>query len=67
MEKRKLNAIVNKAGGTAGKGSLNFKMTLPSKWAHDMGITEDDRELEVFYENKKIIVKKTWLLVTNGI
>ncbi|UPQ86105.1 AbrB/MazE/SpoVT family DNA-binding domain-containing protein [Ignavigranum ruoffiae] len=58
MEKRKLNAIVAKAGGTAGQGSYNYKMTIPSAWAKEMGITKEDRELKVYFEKNKIIVEK---------
>lgn len=60
IENRKLKAIVAKAGGTAGKGSLNYKMTIPSKWANELGITKKDRDLKVSFDekNKKIIIKK---------
>lgn len=60
IENRQLKAIVGKAGGTAGSESLNYKMTIPSKWANEMGITKDNRDLSVEFDkkNKKIIVKK---------
>lgn len=60
IEERDLRAIVGKAGGTAGKESLNYKVTIPSKWAVELGITKEDRELKVSFDekNKKIIIKK---------
>lgn len=59
IENRQLKAIVAKAGGTAGKESLNYKMTIPSKWANELGITRDDRDLSVSFDGKQIIVKKS--------
>ena len=58
MEERKLNAIVAKAGGNAGKGSYNYKMTIPSAWAKEMGIRKEDKELSVTFDGEKIIIKK---------
>lgn len=60
METRELRAIVNKAGGSAGKESLNYKMTIPSAWAKELGITKEDRALTVSYdkEKKEINIKK---------
>jgi|SRR5690625_2515029 len=58
IENRKLKTIIGKVGGTAGKGSLNYKMTIPSKWANELGITKDDRDLKVAFDGKKITVEK---------
>lgn len=58
MDVRKLNAIVSKPGGTAGKSSRNYKMTIPSAWAKELGITEDDKLLDVSFDGKEIIIKK---------
>lgn len=58
MEKRNLKAIVAKAGGNAGSDSLNYKMTIPSKWANELGITKDSRNLKVTFDGSKITVEK---------
>lgn len=58
IENRQLKAIVGKAGGTAGSESLNYKMTIPSKWANEMGITKDNRDLNVSFDGKKITIEK---------
>lgn len=57
-ESRKLKAIVAKAGGNAGKQSLNYKMSIPSKWANDMGISQEDRQLKATYKDGKILIEK---------
>lgn len=58
MEKRILKAIVNKAGGNAGSGSVGYKISLPTKWMQAMNIVPEDRELEVLFDGEKIILKK---------
>lgn len=56
MDKRILKVSFNKAGS----GSITKRLTLPSRVIADMGITENDREIELLYdENKKeITIKK---------
>ena len=56
MDKRILKVSFNKAGS----GSITKRLAIPSKIISDMGITEDDREVELLYnENKKeITIKK---------
>lgn len=56
MNERILKISFNKAGS----GSITKRLTLPSRIIADMGITENDREIELLYdENKKeITIKK---------
>lgn len=60
MEERNLKAYIGKAGGTAGSESLNYKMSIPSAWAQKMGISSEDRNLIVKFDEKelKITVEK---------
>lgn len=58
MEKRILKIMMNKAGGTAGKNSYNCRVSLPNSWINEMGITKEDREVNVTFENGKIIIEK---------
>ncbi len=46
------------SGGTASKGAKTARITLPNKWIRDMGITPDDREVTIRYEDGKIIIEK---------
>ncbi len=56
MEKRKLKLSFYKSGA----GSISARLAIPKKWADELELTPDDRELEVTLdkENKKIIIEK---------
>lgn len=56
MEKRKLRVIFCKDG----RGATNAKITLPIKFLRDMGVTPEDREVELLCneETKEITIKK---------
>lgn len=54
----KRNIIIAKAGGTAGKNSVNYKISLPADMVKQIGITEEDRQVEVDFDGEKIIIKK---------
>ncbi len=57
METRKLKISFNKSG----RGTYTPKLALPTLIIRDMGITEEDREVELLYdkEKKEIILKKS--------
>lgn len=56
MNKRILKISFNKSGS----GSITKRLTLPSSIIKDMGITEDEREVEMIYDEneKEITIKK---------
>lgn len=54
----KRNIMINKAGGNAGKDSVNYRVSLPAEWIKNMGITLEDREVELVYENNMITIRK---------
>lgn len=55
MEERKLKVIFGKDG----RGSTNTKITLPITILRDMGVTPENREVTLQYnENQKIITIK---------
>ncbi|WP_343101920.1 AbrB/MazE/SpoVT family DNA-binding domain-containing protein [Romboutsia sp. MSSM.1001216sp_RTP31141st1_G3_RTP31141_220114] len=54
MEKRNLNVSFNKSG----RGSLTTRVTLPIAWIKEMGIDEENRKIEVVFENNEIRIKK---------
>ena len=58
MEERKLNISFNKSGGTAGKGGVTTRVTLPKTWIDKMEITQEEREVTVTFDGEKIIIKK---------
>lgn len=54
MEKRIAKIIVGKSGGTAGKNSKTYKVSLPSKWVSELNLT--DEQIELCYDGEKIVV-----------
>ena len=52
------NIIIAKAGGTAGSGSVNYKISLPAEMVKALGVTPDDRSVLVEMEGEKIVIKK---------
>ena len=58
MEERKARVLFNKSGGTAGKGGITNRVTLPTKWIKEMGLTEDNREVFISFDGEKITIQK---------
>lgn len=54
MESRNAKISFNKSG----RGSMTPKLTLPMSWIKEMGITEDEREIQICFSEGKIIVSK---------
>lgn len=54
MERRIAKLIVGKAGGTAGKDSKTYKVSLPSKWIAELGLA--DSKMEVSFDGERIII-----------
>nr|DAX19244.1 MAG TPA: Toxin SymE, type I toxin-antitoxin system [Caudoviricetes sp.] len=56
MEKRDVNISFYKAGN----GGISNRITLPKKWVEKIGITPDDRNVEIILDekNNSIIIKK---------
>ena len=56
MQERILQISFNKSGS----GSITKRITLPSSFMKDMGITEKDRQVKLTYDEgkKEIIIKK---------
>lgn len=60
MEIRDAKLQLNKAGGTSGKGTIKYKAQIPIPWIRDMGLGEDDRDIELIYdeETREITIRK---------
>lgn len=54
MERRIANLIIGKAGGTAGKDSKTYKVSLPSKWVAELGLA--DSKMEIAFDGERIII-----------
>lgn len=58
MEKRIGNVIIQAPGGTASKNSSTYKVSLPSAWIKEMGITDSDRQIELTFDGTSITISK---------
>lgn len=56
MEKRKLRILFGKSGS----GSVSPRISLPMSWIKDMGLSQENREVNVKYDEakKQIIIEK---------
>lgn len=55
-ERRKLNIIIQRPGGTAKKGSETFKIALPSRWIRNLNLNKNKREVIASYDGEKIVI-----------
>lgn len=58
MESRQAKVMIGKSGGTAGKGAMNCRMSLPTTWVKEMGINEEDRSVIISFDGEKIVIEK---------
>lgn len=58
MEKRIVNVIIQAPGGTAAKNSSTYKLSLPSSWVKEMGISEENRQVEMKFDGTSITITK---------
>ena len=54
----KRNVMIAKAGGTAGKNSKNYKLSLPADMVRELGVTEEDRSVILTCKGGKVIIEK---------
>lgn len=58
MEKRVAKVNISSAGGTAAKGAKTCKITLPTSWLEKLGVSEDQRELELSFDGERISITR---------
>ena len=58
METRKCKISVGKPGGDASKNAKNYRLSLPSKWVQEMGVSPEERELRISFDGKRITIVK---------
>ena len=51
--------IINKPGGTASKNAVMYRLTIPSEMAALLGITPDDRSVELEMVGDMLTIRKT--------
>lgn len=50
--------IIQSPGGTAAKSSNTYKVSLPSSWVKERGITDNDRQVELCFDGTAITISK---------
>ena len=58
IDARILKIQISKAGGTAAEGSKSYKMSIPSKWAKQLQLDSEHRELAVSFDGSTITVQR---------
>lgn len=58
QEKRNAKILFNKSGGTASKNGITNRITIPTTWIKEMGITQDNRNVVLKFENGIITIEK---------
>jgi bifunctional DNA-binding transcriptional regulator/antitoxin component of YhaV-PrlF toxin-antitoxin module len=58
METRNAKLIINKSGGTASEKSKTYRVTIPNSWVEQLGISEDNREIELSFDGSEITVRR---------
>lgn len=58
MQEKKVKVIFNKSGGTAGSGGITNRVTIPTTWVREMGVTEGDREVTLEFNGSEIVIRK---------
>ena len=56
MEKRVANIIVQEPGGPAAKNARTYKISLPSTWIKELGISDTNREVELCFDGTSITI-----------
>lgn len=54
----KRNIMFCKAGGTAGANSVGYRLNIPADMIKALGITPENRSVELELKKDKIIIKK---------
>lgn len=58
METRNAKLIINKSGGTASEKSKTYRVTIPNSWVEQLGISEENREIELSFDGTEITIKR---------
>lgn len=58
VEQRKAKIIFNRSGGTAKGNAMTNRITIPTNWIRDIGITNDNREVYIIKKDNEIIIRK---------
>lgn len=58
LDTRLTQIIISKAGGTAAKGSKTCKVALPNAWVEALGLSRENREIELAFDEDRIVLSR---------
>lgn len=58
MDTRIGNLIIGTPGGTAARNSNTYKVSLPSAWVKEMGLSKDDHQMILSFDGTQIIISR---------
>lgn len=58
VEKRIEKIMIQTPGGTAAQGSYTYKLSVPSLWIKQMGLSKDNRQVELCFDGTTINIFK---------
>lgn len=59
MKEKTAKVTFNRSGGTASKNGMTNRITIPTSWIREMGITQEERDVSMEFDGEKIIIKKS--------
>lgn len=59
MKKKTAKVTFNRSGGTASKNGMTNRITIPTTWIREMGITQEERDVSIEFDGEKIIIRKS--------
>lgn len=60
MKKKTAKVTFNRSGGTASKNGMTNRITIPTSWIREMGITYENRDVSMEFDGEKIVIKKSF-------
>lgn len=56
--KKKVKLNVRGAGGKASANTLKYQLTIPCRWAKEMGIIQQERKINIYLKPNEIVICK---------
>lgn len=57
-EARNVKLYVRNPGGNAGSAAKQYRVSLPTKWVKEMGITPEKRDITLAFDGSQISIRK---------
>lgn len=57
-ESRNVKILINSAGGNASKNAKTYRVSLPAKWMHELGIDQENRNVVLMFDGQQIVIEK---------